>query len=96
MILHTLNAGVTSSAFSDCLAALGRDDALLLIGDGVYGAIAGTPACLALQDTGASLYVLHSAAVARGVSTLGETATVVDSEGFVELSERFERQMAWY
>ena len=96
VVLHTLNASADSSALRDCLAALGPNDALLLIGDGAYTAIPGTPACQSLLNTSASLYVLDSAAAARGITTVHADITVVDGEGFVELSERFPRHMAWY
>ncbi len=44
MILHTLNAPPSSAAFRDCLSCLGDNDALVLLGDGCYAAIPGTPA----------------------------------------------------
>ena len=96
MILHTLNASPASRAFSDCLRVLADDDALLLIGDGVYAAIAGTAAWSTLQDTGAAVYVLDPDACARGISEADETVNRIDMAGFVALTERFPRQQAWY
>ncbi len=96
MILHTLNASPGNSAFSDCLRVLAPGDALLLMGDGVYAAIADTDASAALQASGAGIYVLGPDAAAAGVNKLIEGATRVDINGFVELTERFPRQQAWY
>ena len=53
MILHTLNASPSSIAFMDCVNIIAKDDALVLMGDGVYAALADTDASKALQDTDA-------------------------------------------
>jgi tRNA 2-thiouridine synthesizing protein B len=86
MTLHTLNASPASAAFADCLRLVAPGDALLLLGDGVYAALAGTGPCRALDASGAELYVLAHIC----------SAAVVDIDGFVALSERFARQLAWY
>jgi len=96
MILHTLNASPSSPAFSDCLRVIAADDALLLMGDGVYAAIPETAAWGALQESGAAVYVLDTDASAAGVSDIDDSASRVDMAGFVELTERFVRQQAWY
>jgi tRNA 2-thiouridine synthesizing protein B len=96
MILHTLNASPASRAFSDCLRVIAGDDALLLMGDGVYAAIPGTAAWGALQESGAAVYVLDTDASAAGISELADSASRVDMAGFVALTERFVRQQAWY
>jgi len=96
MILHTLNASPASRAFSDCLRVIAGDDALLLMGDGVYAAMAGTAAWGALQDSGTAVYVLDADASAAGITELGDSASRVDMAGFVALTERFVRQQAWY
>ena len=96
MVLHTLNASPASAAFADCLRLLAPGDALLLLGDSVYGAIAGTESRLAFDASSAQLYVLREDAAAAGVLMRLVDATVVGFDGFVELSERFPRQLAWY
>lgn len=96
MILHTLNASPASTAFYDCMALLKPGDALLLIGDGVYAALSGTAACEALRGSGADIHMLEDDARAAGVLGRTEHAAAVDIEGFVRLTERFERQLAWY
>ncbi len=96
MILHTLNASPTSAAFSDCLKVIQPGDAVLLMGDGAYAAITGTSACAKLHASGATIHVLSADASAAGVNELTATASSVDMDGFVALSERFPRQQAWY
>lgn len=96
MILHTLNASPASPAFRDCLRVATGDDAVLLIGDGVYAALPETAAWTALQATGADVYVLDRDARTAGVILLPNIVSRVDMEGFVALTERFVRQQAWY
>ncbi len=96
MVLHTLNASPASAAFIDCLRLLGNGDELLLMGDGVYAALADTESCEALVDRGAPVYLLDSDVDAAGIGKSLGTGTVIDMAGFVELTERFERQLAWY
>ena len=94
--MHTLNASPKSAAFTDCLRVIGAGDALLLMGDGVYAAIADTDASAAIQASGVEIYVLEADTAAAGVSNLLEGATRVDMGGFVALTERFPRQQAWH
>ena len=96
MILHTLNASPSSIAFRDCLAALAPGDCLLLLGDGVYAAISSAPDWEALVSIGADIYLLEDDARAAGVLGMETGAEHTDMDGFVELSERCTRQMAWY
>jgi len=66
------------------------------MGDGVYAALANTAYCRALEETGAEIFVLENDARAAGVLGRLQSAGVLDMDGFVALSERFERQMPWY
>ena len=96
MTLHTLNASPASGAFADCLGMVAAGDALLLLGDGVYAAMAGTGARARLDACGVQLYVLGDDAAAAGVLARMDAVTVIDFDGFVALSEQFPRQLAWY
>lgn len=97
MLLHTLSRSPVHSALRDCLAVLGPDDALLLLGDGVYAALAGSEAAALLATSGASLFVLNADAALAGVQErLLPGASLVDDDGFVALSECYSRQLAWY
>jgi tRNA 2-thiouridine synthesizing protein B len=96
MILHTLNASPTSAAFGDCLNVLQAGDAMILMGDGVYAAIPASTACTNLLDSGVELYLLTAHALAAGITESLESVTMIDMQGFVALTERFQRQQAWY
>ncbi|MEH6582168.1 MAG: sulfurtransferase complex subunit TusB [Halioglobus sp.] len=97
MILHTLNTGTDTAAFRDCLNLASASDAILLMGNGVYAALDRTTASASLQATGAEIFVLESDARAAGiVSRIPKFASLVDFEGFVSLTVRFDRQLAWY
>ena len=96
MILHTLNASPSSSAFADCLKTIAEGDAVVLMGDGVYAAIAHTDASKVLEDTDARLYIMTVDALAAGVVNLSGAISGIDMNGFVTLTEEFSRQQAWY
>jgi len=96
MILHTLSASPASPAFADCLLALAAGDALLLLGDGVYAAIRNSAARVKLEESGAALFLLECDAAAAGILGQAAGVTAIDTDGFVALTERYPRQMAWY
>jgi len=94
-VLHTLNAAPGEPAFADCLRVLRAADSLLLLGDGVSALLPGE-AAVALEQTGAQLFILREDALAAGLNLHDLCAVVVDMCGFVELSERHARQLAWF
>lgn len=96
MILHVLNASPASAAFSDCVSVIQSCDALVLIGDGVYAALAGTQAHSALIQTGSRVYLLRKDAIAAGVSPSSCGIEVIDIDGLVTLTEQFQRQICWH
>jgi tRNA 2-thiouridine synthesizing protein B len=96
MILHTLNASPSSAAFADCMGVVRSGDAIVLLGDGVYVALAGTKAWDEMQARGTQVYALGSDALAAGVKEFAGGPTHIDMDGFVALSERYPRQQAWY
>lgn len=96
MILHTLSALPHSAAFADCLNSAGSTDAIFLLGNGVYCALPDTPAMEQLCGTGAELFIFAEHAQQAGVQAVAETFKLLDMDGFVELTERFSRQVAWH
>jgi|TARA_B110000503_G_scaffold32105_1_gene52106 tRNA 2-thiouridine synthesizing protein B len=96
VVLHTLNAAPSSAAFKDCLKVVQAGDAIVLMGDGVYVALAGTEACSALQTKGAELFILSTHALLAGVTHPAQGISSIDIEGLVVLTERYPRQLAWY
>jgi tRNA 2-thiouridine synthesizing protein B len=97
MILHTINTAPGNSAFADCLRLAGPEDAILLMGDAVYAALAQTDACSQLLGNEAEVYVLASDALAAGITErIDSHIAVQDFDDFVALTDRFPRQMAWF
>jgi tRNA 2-thiouridine synthesizing protein B len=96
MILHTLSAPPGSGAFRDCLSALAAEDAIILLGDGVYAALPDNPHLESLLRSGAQVHVLEFDARAAGVVVRDAGLAAIDMEGFVTLTERYPRQMAWF
>ena len=97
MLLHTVSRSPAHTALRDCLALLGPDDALLLLGDGVYAALAGSEAAALLDASGVTVFILEADAARAGVQArLLPDATIVDDDGFVALTEHYGRQLAWY
>jgi len=106
MLLHTVNkSGFANSALSDCLAVVSPNDAVLLIENGVYGALNNSPSEFAhiknikrLSTSGTRFYVLQADCEARGLdaSTLLATFTIIDDTGFVNLAAEATAIQSWY
>ena len=97
-VLHLVSrAPGESRVLEQCLARLGKGDALLLLQNGVYAA---APAAAALREAARSheVYLLAPDAEARGLTpqALMEAARLLDDEGFVELTLRHARILSWY
>ncbi|MFO8046840.1 MAG: sulfurtransferase complex subunit TusB [Halomonas sp.] len=96
MLLHILNRSpATSEVYRQALAVMGPDDRLLLIEDGVQGAVG------ALVDRFCGLegrlYAQQEDLVARGLVPLCAPSVVrVDVEGFVMLTEDAQRTVSWF
>ena len=98
--LHTVNKSpFTNGALLSCLKHCKAGDAVLLVEDGVYGAMVGTSVAeeVAAAAGNVSLYVLEGDAQARGVAggkMMGE-AKPVGYDGFVDLVAEHDRTQAW-
>jgi len=89
-VLHTLSALPGTEACTDCFRMLADGDALLLLGDGVYAAD------LATAHPDIDVFILASDAAARGISRKAANNEHISMKQFVQLTARFERQVAWY
>ena len=106
MLLHTVNkSAFDNSALGDCLAVVSTDDAVLLIENGVYGALNNSPGELAhsenikqLSASGTRFYVLQADCEARGLdaSTLLALFKTTDDAGFVALAAEASAIQSWY
>ena len=98
--LHTVNKSpFEKNALSSCVDHASDGDAILLIEDGVYGALEGT-SCgkkLGSKSGPVSLYVLGPDLQARGLgkSKLVGGVSVVDYEGFVDLVTQHDVTQSW-
>ncbi len=96
MLLHTLNAAPDTDSFRDCLRSAQNGDAILLMGKGVYCALANSAARQALENCPARLLALDSDIRAAGIANKVGDLALIDIDAFVALSEFYPRQLAWY
>jgi tRNA 2-thiouridine synthesizing protein B len=98
-LLHTMNKSpFERNAFDACLAHAKAGSSVLLLEDGIYAAVKGTPAA---QKLGAAMksvqvYVLAPDAEARGMSNrLLDGVRSVDYGGFVDLVTQHNAVESW-
>ena len=90
MTLHIVNQSPhASSALGDCLEAFAEGDALLLIEDGVYGAL--TPRSLPAGN----VYCLKADADARGI-TAKPPVKIIDETRWVSLCTEHNPIVSWF
>ena len=97
-ILHTVNKSpFQKNDLNSCLAHANAGDAVLLIEDGVYGAVSGTEAANSVASADAKIYVLGGDLAARGISQdkVADGVTVVGYDGFVDLAAEHKAVNAW-
>ncbi len=100
--LHTVNKSpFAQQTLTSCINICRAGDALLLIEDGVYGALPSSPtaeALKALADEGnVHLFALEPDLQARGLNDrISDWITVVDYSGFVQLSTEHQTVQSWY
>ncbi|MCL7939144.1 sulfurtransferase complex subunit TusB [Halomonas sp. ATCH28] len=96
MLLHVVNRSpATSRVYQQALAGMSPEDRLLLIEDGVQGALPQLVRYYAGLE--GRLFALKEDLESRGL--LGRCAAsvqVVDVDGFVDLTEEAERTVSWY
>jgi len=100
-MLHTVNKSpFASSTLASCLAHALDGAAVLLIEDGVYGALAAGnfAPTLAAEAQRLRLYVLAPDLAARGFADAALVAGVemVDYDGFVDLAATNSAVQAWF
>ncbi|MDR9440073.1 MAG: sulfurtransferase complex subunit TusB [Halomonas sp.] len=96
MLLHVVNRSpATSRVYQQALAGMSPEDRLLLIEDGVQGALPQLVRYYAGLE--GRLFVLKEDLASRGL--LGHcdaSVQVVDVDGFVDLTEEAEQTVSWY
>ena len=96
-ILHTVNQSpFASPVLENCLRIYRPGDALLLLEDGVYGALQNQPLATAVSEL--NCYVLQQDLNARGLSELPliEKIKQIGYKGFVQLSIEHASVQSWY
>ncbi|MBB3330421.1 tRNA 2-thiouridine synthesizing protein B [Halomonas campaniensis] len=96
MLLHILNRSpATSLVYRQALTAIGPEDRLLLIEDGVQGAM---PQLVRhFEGLEGRLFALREDLASRGLEGHCDPAVqVVDVDGFVLLTEEADRTVSWY
>ncbi|MDT8893669.1 sulfurtransferase complex subunit TusB [Halomonas sp. I1] len=96
MKLHIVNrAPGAGHAVEQALSAMMPEDRLLLIEDGVQGALPSLVDGFAGLE--GRLYALREDLEARGLMSRRDARVkVVDTDGFVTLTEQAERILSWY
>lgn len=98
--LHTVNRSpFQDHALNSCLKHVKAGDSVLLIEDGVYGALSGTVMSDMVSELGAniSLLALEPDVASRGIDStkLLEGVTLIDYAGFVDLAAKTDRTQNW-
>lgn len=96
MILHILNRSPSSSrVYQQALDAMGSDDRLLLIEDGVQGAL---PQLVRYLDPVIGrLFALREDLASRGLEGHCDARVlVIDVDGFVALTEEADKTVSWF
>ncbi len=98
-MLHTVNKSpFQANSLLSCLRVAKEGSAILLIEDGVYGALKGTQATPTLEEAlkKHTVYALEPDLLARGVrEQLHEGVKTVDYGGFVDLVAGHDTVQAW-
>src|SRR3989338_6313854 len=98
-MLHTVNKSPTErNALESCLKHLKKGSAVLLIEDGVYGALKGTVSTKLVEQAlkHHPIYELYPDIEARGMQDrVIDGIKLVDYSGFVDLAAKFPSVQAW-
>lgn len=99
--LHTINKSpFLNSALSSCIKICSTNDAILLLEDGVFGAIKSTPLSAQLQElmhSGVRLFAISADIKARGLTEkLLASIELVDYDSFVQLTVEHRCVQSWY
>ena len=95
-MLYTLMNSPWQCDIETLLLLLRPEDDLLLLQDGVTGALQGSTMLSRLLASPATLWVLEEDVIARGLTAQISTSIVrVDYTGFVALTAKHQQQVAW-
>ncbi|MBF0444155.1 MAG: sulfurtransferase complex subunit TusB [Magnetococcales bacterium] len=91
-MLHTVNKSpFQNSTLESCQRFINKGDVLLLIEDGVYGAVAGSAKSAIVEgaiQSGTEVYALSADLKARAITNLIAGVQITDYAGFVDFVEK--------
>ena len=97
MILHTVNKSPFQDAtLTQCLCRCDSSDGIILLEDGVYGALQNSPQARKLLTV--TCFAIEADIHARGLSTrpLIKEIQLIDFERFLTLSCHYSSVLSWY
>ncbi len=99
--LHTINKSPFShTSLASCLQVCGKQDGILLLEDGVFGALTNSPCAeelATMMEAGVKVYALKGDVNARGLQEKIPTSIqLTDYNGFVQLSLEHKCVQSWY
>lgn len=99
--LHTINKSpFTHNTLMSCLKICRENDGILLLEDGVFGAVKSSPCAAELQNLircGMSIFALAPDVKARGIEgKLMEGIQLTDYDNFVQLTLDHRCVQSWY
>ncbi len=101
MILHLVNKSPFGhQCLKDCLAVMSEGDALLLLEDGVYGALGNIATDIMDQLNGyaekGNLFALAADVESRGLKALLPGTQIIDDKAFVKLTIQYPLSQSWF
>ncbi len=99
-MLHTVNKSpLERNTLASCIQHALKDSAILLIEDGVYGAMQGTQKSSMVENAmqAISFYVIGPDLKARGIDAnrVIDGITIIDYSGFVDLVAKYDKTQSW-
>lgn len=100
MAMHTVNRSpFQHSTLADCLKVIASNDVILLLEDGVYGALSSSPQWQSLSPLVNSerCYALDDDLKARGIAEqISDEINIISMSEFVELSTQHNPIRSWF
>lgn len=97
MILHIINKSpLQHSALNDALQFINKDDQVILIDDGVYAAISGTPGINKIKAINCQCLALHDDVEMRGIKNIDTSVQTITMTDFVERVFNASKNISWY
>ncbi len=101
MTLHTVNKSPFSSeCLTQCLKVADDNHIIILLEDGIYGALPQSPLTQALDEfcnSGGKVYAVTSDIEARGLNNqIKPSVNQIDYAGFVDLCTQYNPIQSWY